>query len=135
MRTLLRATVVALGAGLTILASQAAGPSFVDITWMSMANLHYQLGSTGVVTDGYMTRIPQSAFFGGPSGLARTRDTYRPDVDAVRRVLSALGGSPRVTLLLTGHSHWDHSFDTGTWATLTGAPITLAVRPGSRAPA
>lgn len=123
MRALVRATVVALGAGLTILVGQEAGPSFVDITWMSLANLHYQIGSSGVVTDGYLTRIPQSAFFGGPSGLARTRDAYRPDVDAVRRVLSALGGPPRVTLLLTGHSHWDHSFDTGTWATLAGAPV------------
>ena len=28
-----------------------------------------------------------------------------------------------MTLLLTGHSHWDHSFDTGTWAKLTGAPV------------
>jgi len=26
-------------------------------------------------------------------------------------------------LLLTGHSHWDHSFDTATWSRLTGAPI------------
>ena len=123
MPTLPRITAIALSAGLTILASQEAGPSFVDITWMSLANLHYQIGSTGVVTDGYMTRIPQSAFYGGPSGLASTREAYRPDVEAVRRVLSALGVPPRVHLLLTGHSHWDHSFDTATWATLTDAPI------------
>ena len=123
MPTLFRTTVIALSAGLAILAGQGAGPSFVDITWMSMANLHYQIGPTGVVTDGYITRIPQEAFYGGPSGLASTRAAYRPDVEAVRRVLSAIGGPPRVNLLLTGHSHWDHSFDTGTWTTLTDAPI------------
>jgi hypothetical protein len=26
-------------------------------------------------------------------------------------------------LLLTGHSHFDHSFDTAAWSRLTGAPI------------
>ena len=88
-----------------------------------MANLHYQIGPTGIITDGYITRIPQDAFFGGPSGLARTRAPYRPNVDGVRRVLDAVGGIERVTLLLTGHSHWDHSFDIATWSTLTGAPI------------
>ena len=28
-----------------------------------------------------------------------------------------------MNLLLTGHSHWDHSFDTATWSKLTGARI------------
>ena len=77
----------------------AAGPSFVDISWMSMANLHYQIGSTGIITDGYITRIPQEAFFSGPSGLAQTRAPYRSNVDAVRRVLDAVGGVERVNLL------------------------------------
>ena len=117
MPTLLRVSACALSASLVIPLLAQRGPSFVDITWMSLANLHYQIGATGVVTDGYFTRIPQAAFYGGPSGLAGTREAYRPDVEAVRRVLSALGGPPRVNLLLTGHSHWDHSFDTATWAT------------------
>ena len=101
----------------------AVGPSFVEITWMSMANLHYQIADIGIVTDGYITRIPEDAFYGGPSGLAQTRTAFRPDVTNVRRVLDALGGSKHVTQLLTGHSHWDHSFDVGTWSKLTGAPI------------
>ncbi len=88
-----------------------------------MAKLHYQVGGTGIVTDGYITRIPQDAFFGGPSGLASTRRAYQPDGDAVRSVLDALGGPSAVTTLLTGHSHWDHSFDTATWSRLTGAPM------------
>ena len=101
----------------------AVGPAVVDITWMSMANLYYQIGTVGIVTDGYITRIPQEAFYGGSSGLANTRAPFKPNVDGVQSVLGALGGATRVTLLLTGHSHWDHSFDTGTWSNLTDAKI------------
>ena len=115
------ATIATLAA--MVFPTTAAGPSFVEITWMSMANLHYQIADIGIVTDGYITRIPEDAFYGGPSGLAQTRTAFRPDVTNVRRVLDALGGSNHVTQLLTGHSHWDHSFDVGTWSKLTGAPI------------
>jgi L-ascorbate metabolism protein UlaG (beta-lactamase superfamily) len=101
----------------------AAGPSFVDITWFSISNMYYQLGSLGVITDGYITRIPQSAFFGGGGGLANTHQPFKPDVDGVTRVMNALGGRSSVNLLLTGHSHFDHSFDTATWSKLTGAHI------------
>ena len=37
--------------------------------------------------------------------------------------VDALGGPASVNLLLTGHSHFDHSFDTATWSRLTGARI------------
>lgn len=90
---------------------------------MSISNVYYEVGSLGVLTDGYITRIPQSEFFGGGGGLAQTRSAHRPDEDAVGRVLSALGGASRIQLLLTGHSHFDHSFDTATWSRLTGAKI------------
>lgn len=101
----------------------AAGPASVDITWMSIANLFLEIGQLGVVVDGYLTRIPQSAFSGGGGGLAHTERTFRPDVKAVSRVLDAIGGKAKVNLLLTGHSHFDHSFDTATWSRLTGARI------------
>ena len=39
------------------------------------------------------------------------------------RVFKALGGPSSVNVLLTGHNHFDHSFDTATWSTLTGARI------------
>jgi hypothetical protein len=101
----------------------AAGPDHVDITWMSIANMHYQIGALGVLTDGYITRIPESQFHGGGGGYAYTSKPWKPDVAAVSRVLDAIGGADKVQLLLTGHSHWDHSFDTATWSKLTGAPV------------
>lgn len=101
----------------------AVGPAYVDITWMSMANVYYELGSLRVLTDGYISRLPQGDFYGGGGGLARTRRPHKPDVDAVRHVLDAIGGPSKVDVLLTGHSHFDHSFDTATWSRLTGARI------------
>jgi hypothetical protein len=123
-RTTIAGLFAALAATLAGLqASQARGPAAVNITWMSIANVYYQMGSTGVLTDGYISRIPESAFFGGGGGLARTRAAYRPDEPAIARVLTALGGPSRVNLLLTGHSHFDHSFDTPVWSRLTGARV------------
>jgi L-ascorbate metabolism protein UlaG (beta-lactamase superfamily) len=101
----------------------AAAPSYVDITWMSISNMYYEIGTLGIVTDGYFTRIPQAAFAGGGGGLAHTVEPFRSDVAAVTHVLQALGGAANVNLLLTGHSHFDHSFDTPTWSRLTNAPI------------
>ncbi|HVY06831.1 MAG TPA: hypothetical protein VHB46_12715 [Burkholderiales bacterium] len=101
----------------------AAGPDHVDITWMSIANIHYQIGPLGVLTDGYITRIPENQFHGGGGGYAYTAKPWKPDVAAVSRVLDAIGGPEKIKLLLTGHSHWDHSFDTATWSKLTGAPV------------
>jgi hypothetical protein len=103
--------------------ARAAGPDHVDITWMSIANIHYQMGSVGILTDGYISRIPEKEFHGGGGGYAYTRHPWKPDVPAVARVLEAIGGPDKIKLLLTGHSHWDHSFDTATWSRLTGAPI------------
>lgn len=117
------ALLLALGTGCVVEPAPVDGPSFVDITWMSMANVHYQIGDTGIVTDGYFTRIPVADFHGGGGGLERTVRPHVPDVDAVARVLGALGGAARINLLLTGHSHFDHSFDIATWSRLTGAPI------------
>ena len=101
----------------------AAVPAFVDITWMSISNMYYELGTLNIVTDGYISRLPQSDFFGGGGGYAQTRRPFKPDVAAVTRVMNALGTPTRVNLLVTGHSHWDHSFDTATWSKLTGARI------------
>jgi hypothetical protein len=99
------------------------GPDHVSITWMSVTNIYYELGPLHILTDGYITRIPKEEFYGGGGGYAFTHHPHTPDVAAVTRVLEALGGPQSVSLLLTGHSHWDHSFDTATWSKLSGAPI------------
>jgi hypothetical protein len=99
-----------------------AAPDHVDITWMSIANMHFSVGDRQIVADGYITRLPQELFFGG-GGVDLTRRAMHPDKAAVREVFEAIGGKPAVNLLLTGHSHFDHSFDTATWAQLSGARI------------
>jgi hypothetical protein len=96
-------------------------PSHVDISWLSITNVLFQLGGMNVLADGYITRLPQSAFV--DEGLVRSRGAHRPDSAAVARVLAALGGPSSVQLLLSGHSHFDHSFDTALWSRLTGARI------------
>jgi hypothetical protein len=95
----------------------------VDITWLSIANMHFSVGDQQILADGYITRLPAELFHGGGGGFAATHRAMRPDVDAVREVFDALGGAAAVKLLLTGHSHWDHTFDTATWARLSGARI------------
>jgi hypothetical protein len=123
MTAFVRNLAIALVAVWTMATASAAGPSSVDITWMSIANVYYEIGSLGVLTDGYITRIPLSNFYGGGGGLKQTRKPSTPDTAAVTRVFNALGGPGKINTLLTGHSHFDHSFDTATWANLTGAPI------------
>ena len=98
-------------------------PDHVDLTWMSITNMYFELGALGVIVDGYFSRVPQDIFFGVGGGLGQTRRAVRPDTAAVARVLFALGGPSKVGVLLTGHSHFDHSFDTGVWSALTGARV------------
>jgi hypothetical protein len=42
---------------------RASGPSYVDMTWVSISNVYYELGSLRILMGGYITRLPQSAFF------------------------------------------------------------------------
>lgn len=101
----------------------AAVPDHVDMTWMSIANMYFEIGDQRIVADGYITRVSQDNFYGGGGGLKNTHTPFKPNVDAVTRVFNALGGKKSVNLLLTGHSHFDHSFDTGTWSRLSHARI------------
>jgi hypothetical protein len=103
--------------------SAFAAPDHVDITWLSIANIHFDFGATRVLADGYVTRVPQANFTGGGGGFDTTLRAVRPDEIAVREVFEAIGGADAIKLLLTGHSHFDHSLDTPVWARLSGANV------------
>ena len=50
----------------------------VDITWMSISNVLYELGTFGVLTDGFISRIPRRAFFGGGDAVKKALGFWRP---------------------------------------------------------
>jgi hypothetical protein len=100
--------------------AQTEKPDGVLLTWMSVTNWLFEVGNTRIVTDGYITRIPEKAFSG--LGFATATPT-QPDVSAIQRLIAGLGASGKIGYILTGHSHFDHSFDTAVWAKLTGARI------------
>jgi L-ascorbate metabolism protein UlaG (beta-lactamase superfamily) len=95
----------------------------IDITWFSVTNVHFRIGELGVLIDGYVSRIARDVFSGGGGGYAYSSRPFTPDVETVESVLEALGGRSAVSVLMSGHSHWDHSFDTAVWARRTGAPV------------
>jgi L-ascorbate metabolism protein UlaG (beta-lactamase superfamily) len=100
-------------------APSAASP--VDITWLSVTNVYLRVGTLGILTDGYVTRLPESAFV--DQTLSRSRAAYRPDSAAVARWATLLGGRVAVQALLKGHSDLDHAFDAALWAKLTRAEV------------
>ncbi|MBK4737785.1 MBL fold metallo-hydrolase [Noviherbaspirillum pedocola] len=103
----------------------AVAPTEVRMTWFGVANWTFKIGDLNIMMDGYMSRIPQDYFSGGGGGLAVTKAPWPIDRASVAKVNSVLGsgaGGP-INLILTGHSHFDHSFDTPYWAQLTKAPI------------
>jgi hypothetical protein len=93
----------------------AVAPIEVRMTWFGISNWTFKIGDLNILMDGYTTRIPQDYFFGGGGGLAYTKAAWPIDkagVDRLNTVLRSAPGSP-VKLLITGHSHFDHSFDPG----------------------
>lgn len=103
------------------------GPHVIRLSWLSIANWLIEVGSTRVLIDGYITRLPGPPFFfGGGGGFMSTQGPALPDFESVGRVFDAINGKT-ITHLFTGHSHWDHSWDTAVWAKLTGAPVIGSV--------
>ena len=105
--------------------SDKSQPQEVRMTWFGISNWTFKIGDLNILMDGYMSRIPQSYFSGGGGGLAVTTAAWpinKPEVDKVNGVLAADPGTP-INLILTGHSHFDHSFDTPYWAKKTGAQV------------
>lgn len=100
-------------------------PQSVRLTYFGIANWTIQIGKLSIMMDGYMSRIPQDYFSGGGGGLAFTRAAYPIDKASVEKINTTLAATPGIpiNLILTGHSHFDHSFDTPYWAKLTGAQV------------
>jgi hypothetical protein len=95
----------------------------VKLTWFSIGNWGLETSDVNIVIDGYMTRIPADYFAGGGGQLGLTKKGYPIDTAAVDKMLGLLAAKQPVKYLLTGHSHFDHSFDTPYWAKKTGAKI------------
>ncbi|HEX7978593.1 MAG TPA: MBL fold metallo-hydrolase [Gemmatimonadaceae bacterium] len=102
-------------------AMPASSAASVDITWLSVTNVYLRTGPVGILTDGYVTRLPENAFL--DQTLARSRAAFRPDSAAVARMLGLVGGRDAVQALLNGHSHFDHAFDAAMWAKLSRAEV------------
>lgn len=85
--------------------------------------MYFEVDGRKILADSYITRLPEAAFHGGGGGLANTSRAFKPDIETITRVRDAIGGRDSVDLLLTGHNHFDHAFDTATWAKLTDAAI------------
>src|SRR5712671_182896 len=114
-----------------------AAPHEVELTWMSIANWYFKLDDLRIVMDGYITRVPQRVFVASKDfpadQFAFTSAPWPVDVPAVLRVQNALAADGRLDYVLAGHSHFDHTYDTGTGAAGPGAPTSGALPPCSRA--
>ena len=91
--------------------SEQVGPPVMRLTWLSIASWLIEVGDLRVIIDGYLSRVP------------RVRSPIPPDVEAIERVLDALGGDKSIDYLFTNHSHIDHSSDAAALAKRTGAQI------------
>jgi len=119
--------VAALACAAAIAAPASAAPPTVEMTWMSIANWYFKIGDKRIVMDGYITRVPENLFVASsvfPKDMyTYTKGPYGVDTAAIGKVKSALLGNDKVDLLLAGHAHWDHSWDTPAWSRMTGAPM------------
>jgi len=121
------AGVVALALSAACAVPALAAPPSVEMTWMSIANWYFKIGDKRIVMDGYITRVPESLFTPSPvfpkDLYTYTKASYGVDLPAITKVRNAVLGTDRLDLLLAGHAHWDHSWDTPAWSRLTGAPM------------
>ena len=118
---------LAVFAALLIATAARAAPPTVEMTWMSIANWYFKIGERRIVMDGYITRVPEAQFTpapGFPNDLyAFTKAGYGVDLPSIGKVRDAMLAGDKLDLLLVGHSHFDHSWDTPAWSRLTGAPM------------
>ncbi len=86
----------------------------LTVTWLGIATLLIDDGTTQIMTDGFVSR---------PSLLdLLLRRPIITDVDAVGEVIEA-HGIDRLAAIMPVHSHYDHAMDTADFARLAGADI------------
>ncbi|MEA2700631.1 MAG: hypothetical protein QOI66_4902 [Myxococcales bacterium] len=95
----------------------------LKMTWFGISNWGLEVGGLNIVIDGYVTRIPAEYFSGGGGQLGLTTKGFPIDKALVDKMHGVLASRHPVKYLFTGHSHFDHSFDTPYWAKVTGATI------------
>jgi hypothetical protein len=123
-RNLIAAALIACSIGA---AAAPDTPPTVEMTWMSIANWYFKIGDKRILMDAYITRVPEAAFYPSPTYpndlYTYTKAPYGIDRPSITRVRDAMIGTDKLDYLLVGHSHFDHSWDTPTWSTMTGAPL------------
>ena len=105
-----------------------AAPASAELTWMSIANWYFKIGDKRIFMDAYITRIPGPPFFYAPPSIpgdqyAYTQKPATVDLESIHKVGDAVLDKDHLDYMLIGHSHWDHSWDSPTWARLTGAQL------------
>jgi L-ascorbate metabolism protein UlaG (beta-lactamase superfamily) len=125
-RKLFLAAAVIVCAALQYIPVRAAART-VEMTWMSISSWYFRIGDTRIVMDGYVSRVPQSLFLSPPEYpkdvYGYTREAYGIDIPSIERVRNAMLAGSKLNYLIVGHSHFDHSWDTPTWAKLTRATM------------
>ncbi len=100
----------------TLAAPALAAPPTVEMTWMSIANWYFKIGDKRILMDGYISRVPENLFVASsefPNDMyTYTKGPYGVDSAAIDKVKAAVLGSDKLDLLLVGHAHFDHSWDT-----------------------
>lgn len=81
----------------------------VRMTWFGVTNWYYEIGDTGILVDGVVSKFNDK---NAPS-----------DLKLVERVFKAIDKGAGVDSIFIGHEHDDHSFDAVAWAQVTGSKI------------
>jgi len=117
---------VILFAGLAIVCSKnqkSPEISSIDFTWMANTNWLIETEEVRILLDGWITRIPRPARPDIQNLETLSVPPIVPDTTSVKRVFKAISEDKKIDYIISGHSHFDHSFDTALWAKLTGAHI------------
>jgi L-ascorbate metabolism protein UlaG (beta-lactamase superfamily) len=99
-----------------LLVAAPAGAT-VELRWLGVAGFTLTSGETVIAHDPYLSR---------PGLLATLFRPYEPDAAVLDRMLGAESPAPelvRASLLIVGHSHFDHLGDVAAIASRTGARV------------